>query len=631
VLCKANLDGTKVNARQAFRVIKASKDPPHLALPYRCHVKAPDDINVYTDGSWIIPLQQYLGLGGAGVWWPGRDPAVYLRLSTAEKELAYCSQEHGGLMLYTPIGGYSGSSTRTELAAAILALAANGPVHLGTDSKVFHDKALLILGNLRKGNKIKYNWQLVSDGDLWNHFEQAARAKGYKSIRITKVKGHAKQQQVNEGIYRQCDKDGNDQADRAADLATNMHGEDVVKVANILHGRHVKYTSFFHKVVKHIIEGYLIHRKLVEKESSKQANDNDNINYQPLLVQSSANASKIVSDFRLQGSIFNYKAFGNKHKQAQAVWDFIDELKYFDIDHQYHATSWLELYLIYRIKGFPKPIPDNMSKARARATIFSQLTEFKKTVRGIIDRGINDEEKRNKFRPLKVTHERFLSLGIKGKHAAISCSIDVDDETLRLLELNLITLGHRVSTKQQKDFREGKITFKPVVPNLKGRAGWDSKIKLREGALYQPKPRQKHTANCCKRSVQPVCFQCPQCKASVLSSNQAFQNVDLDKVCKCKSCKAYVKVRDWRCSCLNRWHLCDKHQSYANPISKKPPSSLPSSSSSNKRQLGPFSMEQLREIDTKRMRKCNSQLLTPSPNILSVKLRERFAYLFKEE
>ena len=28
--------------------------------------------NVYTDGSWVNTTKQYLGLGGAGVWWPNR-------------------------------------------------------------------------------------------------------------------------------------------------------------------------------------------------------------------------------------------------------------------------------------------------------------------------------------------------------------------------------------------------------------------------------------------------------------------------------------------------------------------------------------------------------------------------------
>ncbi len=81
----ADLDPNKHNARQCFEAVKAAKDKPHLPMPYRCRLDAPPDINVYTDGSWIHPLKQFLGIGGAGVWWPGRDPRVKQRLSQAER------------------------------------------------------------------------------------------------------------------------------------------------------------------------------------------------------------------------------------------------------------------------------------------------------------------------------------------------------------------------------------------------------------------------------------------------------------------------------------------------------------------------------------------------------------------
>ena len=43
-----------------------------MQLPHECSLPAPEDINVFTDGSWLYPLKQFLGMGGAGVWWPGR-------------------------------------------------------------------------------------------------------------------------------------------------------------------------------------------------------------------------------------------------------------------------------------------------------------------------------------------------------------------------------------------------------------------------------------------------------------------------------------------------------------------------------------------------------------------------------
>ncbi len=582
------------------------------------------DINVYSDGSWIYPLEQYLGLGGAGVWWPGRNIATNHRLSTAEKELAYSNQRDNGLMVYTPIGGYSGSSTRTELAAAILAISANGPVHIGTDSQAFHDKAIKILGDLRRGKKQKRSWQLVSDGDLWQHFEQAAKAKGINAIRITKVKGHVNQDQVNSGKYRQVDKDGNDKADAAADIATKMHGEEVVSVAKILSIRHKQYGNFMKQVAKHIVEAYLIHRKLVDRIKARQPKEQATVKYLAMQMQDASNSTKPSNAIKLQGSIGNYSKFKHKHRNSPAIWHFIDNLSYREVDNQYHATTWLELYLIYRVKGYPKPIGDRASKARARATIFSQLNEFKRVVKGVVERAAKDEAAKGALRPMHVTHQRFLNLGIAGRHATINCSVEVDKQTADLIEYNLIRLGHYMSDKKVQLFKEGKVELKANKPNFRGRSGWDSNLKVLKGFVFKELDYSANASGS-KRLLQPECFQCPSCKASTISTNPAFQSDDLDKVCKCATCKSNAKSNMWLCSCGIKWHTCDKHKHIQLQNSKKPPSGEPTARP--KRQIGPLTNEQLQEIDTKRMRKSSNHLLPPSSNILSAKLRERFAHL----
>ncbi len=79
--------------------------------------------------------------------------AVCHGVTQAERDLAHEVQYPCGLMLYTKIGGYTGSSTRTELAAAIIAIAANGPIHIGTDSQAFKDKAQAVMYRIRHKQK----------------------------------------------------------------------------------------------------------------------------------------------------------------------------------------------------------------------------------------------------------------------------------------------------------------------------------------------------------------------------------------------------------------------------------------------------------------------------------------------
>lgn len=72
VLKDRNIPTSNLNARQTFHKLKQDQQPTEKRLPLRCTLKPPEQINVYTDGSWLFPLKQS-GLGGAGVWWPGRQ------------------------------------------------------------------------------------------------------------------------------------------------------------------------------------------------------------------------------------------------------------------------------------------------------------------------------------------------------------------------------------------------------------------------------------------------------------------------------------------------------------------------------------------------------------------------------
>ena len=284
---------------------------------------------------------------------------------------------------------------------------------------------------------------------------------------------------------------------------------------------------------------------------------------------------------------------------------------------------------MYRCLGHPKPIRDNPSKARSRATVRMQLREFKNTVRGVAQRTIFQPEQREKIKPGKIYHEKFLGLAVKGKHPALDLMVDMDPVLRSQVEYHLITLGHTISARQVEKFRKGELSLRPNVPNLNGRAGWDSNIKIlrrQQGEQAIPCP-QDVTFATVQEQNNPTCLQCPHCNASVLSNNKAFQLRDLDIVYKCRSCKQRVKVQDWLCVCHHRWHLCNKHQSYANSTNRSVPSERVCTN--NKRAIGPLTQAQLQEVDAKRIRRTPPIILPPAPNILSVKLQERFAYLFK--
>ena len=155
-------------------------------------------------------------------------------LSAGEAFVAHATQETLGLRLAHLVGGRAGRSTRTELAAALIAIACDGPMHIGTDSKAFRDRAVRYLAHLRDPSASPLRIATIADGDLWDLFLRCAASKGPHSIRISKVKGHVTDDMVASGMHEAQHKDGNDRADAAATEGIGAHGPEVNELFRVL-------------------------------------------------------------------------------------------------------------------------------------------------------------------------------------------------------------------------------------------------------------------------------------------------------------------------------------------------------------------------------------------------------------
>ncbi len=282
---------------------------------------------------------------------------------------------------------------------------------------------------------------------------------------------------------------------------------------------------------------------------------------------------------------------------------------------------------MYRFMGFSKPIADSPSKGRAKATVHMQLKEFTLAVRGVVSRGSYDDQPKQALKLLHISKDKFLDIALKGKYQAPSLKLAMSEEMCVQVRKCLITLGHEISATQVERFLRGELALTPSSPNLKGRVGWDSKLGVSPGLCEAMQlVEQKQQSNLQKQAKYPFCMTCPECNGNELSSNMAFQLHDLDRTCKCKQCKQSSKIRDWRCGCGLRWHLCDLH---AVPGQQKQARNSPTDKPcrGTKRTLGPFTHEKLVEIDAKRARRRPATILPPDKLNLSVRLRERFPHL----
>ena len=63
----------------------------------------------------------------------------------------------------------------------------------------------------------------MSDGDLWRIVDRAIRARGHKSVAITKTKGHATEGHLDTGVSTPWERFGNEAADRYAKRGALLH------------------------------------------------------------------------------------------------------------------------------------------------------------------------------------------------------------------------------------------------------------------------------------------------------------------------------------------------------------------------------------------------------------------------
>ena len=99
------------SARQVMHQYKGQFQQPDLADPTPCHDIAPEEPNVFPDGSVTTPLHPDLGLGGAGIWWPGRC-ILDAPLQPDEESSAVHNITQQGVELWVPLFGPFVASTK---------------------------------------------------------------------------------------------------------------------------------------------------------------------------------------------------------------------------------------------------------------------------------------------------------------------------------------------------------------------------------------------------------------------------------------------------------------------------------------------------------------------------------------
>ena len=608
-------------ARQGFQALRGAHPPtPDIALPESCSHQPPDQPNAFSDGSLHSPTEPSFSLGGAGAWHPRRQMEEQ-GPSQAEANLAVLQQQQDGLKLFTHLLGYGGSSTRLEIAGAIVAFAANGPIHLGTDSKSFLTKALTIHMHINHHTLPKRPWALQKDGDLWKLYYQHVHAKGTIAINLSKVKGHATQQMVDDGTVLLEDKLGNDKADEAADDGVSLFGEAIVRLGRRFALRHARYTRMLATLMEHLCFMYRVRAMMLSQhdETTTIAITTEQPTKTPHTTATTPTYIATTAPAHRFRQVIVAQQCPNlclRHPGILTIQTFLMAMPYRlaarTTDQQLtDGFTWLELYALYRLAGHPEPIAYTKGDATTRPALRQQLHAFRHAVRQLALHTMAVTE-HHLFKGHQQGHTRRLQgLGIHTHLAALPWQPCLTACVQQRLAQEVVRSQHRMTAKKATQAIDDHQRLPLRAIQLKGRSKWSATIRPYTKALYHTPtanpsnppttaPTQPHNAASSTTAHdfwQPDCgvgtepakellvpppvvsssagstpqtrqpqlpnitfFQCPRCPHKLPGTKAAFHHNNLDTRIWCNQCTRSLFVRLWQCSCGLPWHTCPAHK-----------------------------------------------------------------------
>ena len=190
-----------------------------------------DHPDVWTDGSLVLDRLTGVSSSGSGFFahqaerfWRGcrwgHVDGVYPDL-----DRAYCRG-------FSSVPGPLQPVQRAEMWGVVLALQSSRAVHLGVDNL----RVVRHVDRLLHGCRGPKPFELVNDGDLLLLIEHMLNRRGFDTVRISKVKGHADDAMVLHGQVRRDDRLGNDAADEAADFGRRRVSLAVIDARRNLSG-----------------------------------------------------------------------------------------------------------------------------------------------------------------------------------------------------------------------------------------------------------------------------------------------------------------------------------------------------------------------------------------------------------
>ena len=450
------------------------------------------------------------------------------------------------------------TSTRAELAGAIVTLCLHGAWHLQADNAAFIGRTQKIATGTMKKRK---PWGLLPDGDLWEMLESAIRSKGYHAVWFSWGKGHATLADMADGNVNVADAIANGYADKAADEGHRLYGRHSLKeYAAVFGAKQQASARLFAAIHRRIARVQVAAGKAREEARRSQADTEDA--WMPPPAPPPSDVDAFYSGHRLYirdypiGMLSDIERF--IHVGIRLFWTTL-RLRPCGADEP--GTSWLELFALWQAAAGEdlRPEPRGMNEPRPR--FHKAYVDFRRRSQALFQHG--DAATQGLCRTSNTRRAPLLKCGLLSSIPCISSRVVLLPERAAKLHAMICRFqsGRSSSSRPSHKRKVGKFKapkFPPWLalcndPPLPGLVflriqGWqDDQLHRGQGGPCEPRP---------------ACFElaCPRCSEISDMAKRVLFHPGLSIQLWCGSCMRSASSRLWACSCSCSWMACPVHR-----------------------------------------------------------------------
>ena len=272
-----------------------------------------------------------------------------------------------------------------------------------------------------------------------------------------------------------------------------------------------------------------------------------------------------MHELTAQSSMTSYPITCKKIPNHRDGENFLCGLRLHKASKHSRCVTWLELYTLFRLQGYDKPVKNPADPADKRATLDKQIRTFKNNIREHARRTLI-EEHAQLFMPGCMANDDLTGVGMLGRHAGPNFSIAIDQPTRDLIAHKLVLMGHSIGAKKAHEHIMGKRGIIPIKLSIKGKIAWDNSFKVSEPPKSDTPWEYKHAGLQLRTPREVTFFKCPTCARCTRNTASNFRRDELDCKIKCEWCRKASESARWTCTCDSKWYMCAEHRAFQRPL-----------------------------------------------------------------